>query len=279
MKQTIKSQIIGDRAFMFFYGRLTVEGLIESAIALTKRDEFRPGMDLLCDARCASFADFSLQDLVKIGLAAERNSARRGSGGRSALVVGGLDRWTADMLVVINQGRLPSHLQIFDRVEEASHWLDGDGDGVVKKVPAPIHVTMPESVAWKNEYSIGHNVIDCQHRRLFTLVETFERHRLDDGAREAIAGLLQNLADYVDTHFQTEERLMSSLSYPLLDIHRAQHADLAERVQEMIIDAKTGVQPLSDDLSLFLARWLSLHINNHDRIFSQWCDLNEADAD
>jgi hypothetical protein len=124
MREEIKSQIIGNRAFMFFYGHITVQGLIDAALKLTRNPAFKPGMGVLCDARCASLESFSIQDLIKIGLAAEQNTARRGKGGLSALVVGKRDRWTAEMMATVNHGRLPGNLQIFEDVEEAVRWLE-----------------------------------------------------------------------------------------------------------------------------------------------------------
>jgi hypothetical protein len=109
---------------MFFSGRLTANGLIKAAVKLTSLPDFKPGMSVLCDARCASLEDFSLQDLVKIGIAAEKNAKQRGQGGMSALVVGKCDRWTAEMMGIVNQGRLPGNLRIFEDIIEARRWLD-----------------------------------------------------------------------------------------------------------------------------------------------------------
>jgi hemerythrin len=82
-------------------------------------------------------------------------------------------------------------------------------------------MTSRQYVQWKDEYSVGIESIDSQHKKLLGLInslqtavnyktgEAFEREALDE------------LVDYTKTHFKFEEDMMEQNGYPEFTTHRA----------------------------------------------------------
>jgi hypothetical protein len=103
---------------------MSTQGVIDALHCLLELPEFLPCMDVLYDARFASFISFTIHDLIQIGISAKKCSAKRGKGGRSAIVIKNGDAWTAEMFNVLNNGDLPSITRIFDKIDEAIQWLD-----------------------------------------------------------------------------------------------------------------------------------------------------------
>jgi hemerythrin len=58
---------------------------------------------------------------------------------------------------------------------------------------------------WKNEYSLGHTLIDQQHKQLFVLANSVYNISISDKNRNDLEKILHELKDYTIYHFQTEE--------------------------------------------------------------------------
>ena len=131
-------------------------------------------------------------------------------------------------------------------------------------------MTSRQYVQWKEEYSVGIESIDLQHKKLLGLInslqtainyktgEAFEREALDE------------LVDYTKTHFKFEEDMMEQNGYPDFTTHRAEHELLIARVGEVLNqyqqDRDTAMQNAID----FLRDWLINHINGTDQQYSQF---------
>jgi len=123
---------------------------------------------------------------------------------------------------------------------------------------------------WKDEYSVGIESIDLQHRKLIGLInqlqtavdystgESFEREALDE------------LVDYTVTHFRYEEDLMEEHGYPDFEAHRAQHDDMVKKVSEVIEKYKNNQDNAMKDATAYLKNWLINHINGTDKQYSQF---------
>jgi hemerythrin len=131
-------------------------------------------------------------------------------------------------------------------------------------------MTSRQYVQWKEEYSVGIESIDLQHKKLLGLInslqtainyktgEAFEREALDE------------LVDYTKTHFKFEEDMMEQNSYPDFTTHRAEHERMIARVEEVLSqyqqDQDTAMQNAVD----FLQEWLINHINGTDKQYSSF---------
>jgi hemerythrin len=122
---------------------------------------------------------------------------------------------------------------------------------------------------WTDKYSVGVPSIDGQHKRLIEIINSlYESMRAGQG-EIALGKLLEDLASYTRTHFRAEEKLLESNGYPELAVHKKVHEALAAQVMDLIAQHKAGKTALSIQTGNFLKNWLSNHILNTDKNYSE----------
>ena len=116
---------------------------------------------------------------------------------------------------------------------------------------------------WSSRFETGIGIIDSQHRAIFaalnSLADSFQSGRASALVDETLTALLA----YTVEHFQTEEKFMRELGYPGLAAHRAEHAVLIVKVQELQERYAEG-SPVVIDVTIFFADLLQHHINRVD---------------
>jgi hemerythrin len=118
---------------------------------------------------------------------------------------------------------------------------------------------------WRPEYSLGHDGIDAQHKRLFELGNELHNAMTQGKGKGALSETLGRLLDYTKTHFANEERLMETHHYPDYVAHKAAHDALTSRVIQFQQDFAAGRVGITVELLQFLRDWLRTHIGETDR--------------
>jgi len=125
-------------------------------------------------------------------------------------------------------------------------------------------------VVWKDEYSVGIDSIDQQHKKLLNLInqlqtaidystgEQFEREALDE------------LVDYTKTHFSYEEGLMRDNGYPGFEAHKIQHEKMFDKVREVLASYEQDGDSAMTNAVNYLKDWLINHINGTDKEYSRY---------
>lgn len=124
-------------------------------------------------------------------------------------------------------------------------------------------------IEWTAEYSVGHAILDAQHRKLLALCRR-AAESMEDSSPEGISAfhdILNDLTHYVREHFQTEEALLERCRYADLAEHRAKHVHYEEKLGDFLIDAITGAIDKAS-FSDYLTRWWLDHILRSDRAYS-----------
>jgi hemerythrin-like metal-binding protein len=124
-------------------------------------------------------------------------------------------------------------------------------------------------VSWKVEYSLGIAEMDAEHA---TMIEMMGRLDAADGRPDAlltVGKVVNDLADYVETHFRHEENLMEKSGYPHLERHREQHKVFAQNV----IDLRSRASLDAHAIRQFLQQWLGEHIMKVDRDYVSYVQL------
>ncbi|GAV31850.1 bacteriohemerythrin [Coriobacteriaceae bacterium EMTCatB1] len=117
----------------------------------------------------------------------------------------------------------------------------------------------------------GVEQVDSQHRRLFALASTLSTCSLDESCDEdTITDAIYSLTEYVTEHFADEEALMSQASYPGLGPHRSRHEQLTADTMRFVARFFNGERVAAEELSEFVAQWLTTHIERDDKVFAAW---------
>jgi hemerythrin len=123
----------------------------------------------------------------------------------------------------------------------------------------------PSRLEWTAALVTGIGEIDEQHQELFRCAARVRAAaKGDDGAE--VDRTLAFLREYVEFHFQAEERYMAEKRFPDLARHREEHATMLEAVLEIETDHRrrgNAANPLVR-IERFLADWLRTHIGITD---------------
>jgi len=124
-----------------------------------------------------------------------------------------------------------------------------------------------EAFVWDERFRTGIELVDSEHHGLVDVVnrvgDLLISPRPDD--QTAIEAIFRELADYANTHFRDEERLMreAGIAAGHFDHHVKIHRDFITQVQAMWRARATMSAP-AETLHGFLAAWLSFHILGED---------------
>ena len=123
---------------------------------------------------------------------------------------------------------------------------------------------------WSDQYKVGNEEIDYQHERLFTMVNNlYSSIGAGEDMRLLVDVFLNQLVQYTDFHFSTEEKLMEQSKYSDLSAHRAAHDSLRKQVTDFQKKFVKGEVDVSKELMTFLKDWLVGHIGKTDTKLAQ----------
>jgi hemerythrin len=118
-------------------------------------------------------------------------------------------------------------------------------------------------ILWTNEFGIGIEVIDIQHRRIVDYINLLDDANTTGHSREEIGVLINELVDYTVSHFGFEESLQEEAGYPFFKVHKRVHGLFIKRVGEFTERFEKG-EDISKDLHKLLVGWLLNHIKHED---------------
>ena len=123
---------------------------------------------------------------------------------------------------------------------------------------------------WKDEYSVGIDEIDSQHKVLINCISTLEQSIADADEKRrwmAIHFAIVQLADYTRIHFSVEESLMRIIGFPATDAHIAEHRHFVSYLRD--VERKSISHDVTEDeIVTFLRGWLVKHILNDDKQYA-----------
>lgn len=127
-------------------------------------------------------------------------------------------------------------------------------------------------IGWKDEYSVGVPEIDAQHREIFRLAAEADQALAEGRTVPTIDAVVAFLADYCETHFGHEQRLMARVAYPEARDHLAQHGWFVREVRRLERDVAVGLSADESTMRLdeLLGSWLVKHIATFDAALAAW---------
>lgn len=143
--------------------------------------------------------------------------------------------------------------------------------GVLLVIPY-IHkkMTSKRFLEWSDEYSVGIDSIDQQHKKLLGLINSLQTAIDYSTGDEYEQEALNELVDYTKTHFTYEEGLLEQNDYPDFEPHKAQHAEMINKVEEVLTEYSKDPETAMSNAVEFLKSWLINHINGTDKQYSSY---------
>ena len=118
-------------------------------------------------------------------------------------------------------------------------------------------------LAWKDEYCVGNETIDAEHRRLFDIAN--EILNINNPLMETprIVELVKELYGYMQKHFEHEEAHMESISFKEIKEHKAMHESIIEEMNVILKKSKNYIH-LDNLLVTLMKEWVRKHIVEED---------------
>ncbi|PLX80265.1 MAG: hypothetical protein C0616_08785 [Desulfuromonas sp.] len=121
---------------------------------------------------------------------------------------------------------------------------------------------------WSEKYEMGITHLDSQHQYMFGLANEIVRLVNKGANTRELTEVIESLVEYVQLHFDAEERAMEKCGYPGLDEHRQQHVDLTQKLFRLGLGQPSTSQAL--ELTKLVIHWMQHHIMDSDMDFGMF---------
>ena len=130
---------------------------------------------------------------------------------------------------------------------------------------------MLKTLSWSDDFAIGIDIIDEQHKRLFDYFDEIELC-IKSGDDSSINDICRGLIDYAVSHNTFEESLMKQAGYPMLDAHHQIHEAFKERAYGYLekINAGADSMKIARDVRTDIGLWLINHIKREDKHYAPY---------
>jgi len=122
-----------------------------------------------------------------------------------------------------------------------------------------------EFVQWHESFNVGVTLVDQQHRKLFSLINELIVQTKGNQQKQIVEKALDNLMDYADYHFSTEEKLF--MMHPEFKKHQFIHQGFVEKVSGFVSTFKAGNTDFKPAIVGFLVDWIKKHVLDMDKAY------------
>ena len=135
---------------------------------------------------------------------------------------------------------------------------------------------------WKEQYRLGMEEVDRQHKELFERLSSFiSTVRSDEMEWEEkipeIKKTLNFMQDYVVEHFDSEEEFQQEIGYPEHEEHHEIHEQFKGKIEEFAdrFEEEGYEEELVQEFSGKLMTWLIKHVTGDDQKISEYLESKE----
>lgn len=129
---------------------------------------------------------------------------------------------------------------------------------------------------WRDEYSIGVDEIDVQHKRFLAILKAAHAVGEASQADPAVIKVVDELSKYTQFHFQSEEQLMQLYFYPRYFEQKKEHERILKELGARLAEIRKNNAGLTA-LMLFLIKWFVNHTTYEDRMMGEFiCKARQA---
>lgn len=120
-------------------------------------------------------------------------------------------------------------------------------------------------VEWKDEMSVKVDEIDKQHQVLIKMINDLHDAMKAGKQKEELSNIINEMVEYTDYHFSTEEKYFQKFEYPNIVQHKKEHRNFVKEVVDFKKKFDANQLFLSMKIMNFLKNWLITHIMDSDQ--------------
>ena len=143
---------------------------------------------------------------------------------------------------------------------------------------------MKKFFEWRNEWSLGIEIIDRQHRQLAVMLNKIVELYLNNGGQtdpeqrsNQLHEQLKIFYEKVREHFNDEEDLMLKANYPGHTEHARDHLMLLAELKQYIRHIEEGLDNINIGTLDSLKIWFNSHIIGSDKEFADFLQVHSQD--
>ena len=127
-------------------------------------------------------------------------------------------------------------------------------------------------IKWKEEYYMGVESLDEQHKELFEIanrIYSLLKNELILDKYNSIIEIIDELKSYTSNHFQAEEEYMKSIGYKRFLSQKAAHNEFLEKMNSIDVEKiDNGHNEYLIGILDFVCDWLGQHIIKEDKLIA-----------
>ncbi len=120
-------------------------------------------------------------------------------------------------------------------------------------------------VIWRDKYSVGIKEIDNQHKYFIGLMNDLYNAITASKGREELKSLFQNLIEYSEVHFATEEKYFDEFKYEGAAEHKLKHQEMRDEIKRIKGMENKNEIDFYGGIVFFLSQWLDDHLEKMDQ--------------
>ncbi len=129
-------------------------------------------------------------------------------------------------------------------------------------------------IEWDNKYSVGVKKIDDEHKKLIGIINKAADTVKFNNKSKMVLSILDEMINYSGYHFLTEETYMINFDYPEYMFHRNEHIGFTDKTIDFQNRVVSGDSQVATEALEFLKQWLVNHIQETDRKYIDWFNMN-----
>ncbi len=119
-------------------------------------------------------------------------------------------------------------------------------------------------INWKNEFSLGIESVDMEHREMIELINELDASMEDNASHDMVVESLGEIYARIAAHFALEEKIMRDRHYGEYGPHKRDHEILLDTLLDLIDTVDADGCYDRPALAKELDRWFSDHFRTHD---------------
>ena len=136
----------------------------------------------------------------------------------------------------------------------------------IQYVPDDLYSNQHGFFEWSEDFNVGVDVINEQHRTLVDLINRlYEEIVIKASNVDILEEVLEELVRYAIYHFEFEEKLLRNRGFSEMDAHSGYHAQLKLKLVSLRENSRSSTVTVNTELLSFLKGWLQQHIAVEDK--------------
>jgi hemerythrin-like metal-binding protein len=131
-----------------------------------------------------------------------------------------------------------------------------------------MRITDMSLFTWKPEYSVNDQELDKHHQQLFAVLNSVYENVMNSPELDSVLPKIDQLHEYTNIHFLTEEQYMKDNGFPDIDAHIEKHREFATTIDALRTGYHNNDLEVAKDLLVVLGEWLLQHVIKEDRKYS-----------